>query len=1048
MAYAALWMSRQGKQSQPEHHEPRPSVFYTAAVSCHGQSQPSQATPKPAAQASAATPAQFEKSGSGSRMAAKPLAVGTSTAGGATAGRGGGSVLTAGKVTPKATAEASSVSQVRAPAEAPPPAAAAAAAAAAAGTTASSAVNVPKDAAKSAAAVPQQASASKIDPAKAAKPSAAAGKVSVQGKTDAPKPTQTKVQVEVPAAASRGTSQAPALDPFDALADSLPSAAPVAPQPAYTGAEVKELSVTAEKGQKCGERDATLPPGYRFEDMPRVPADVKPKDTPKPLSTDEALDSLSAGFMTSTSPAKPEKKDNVGSVTASSAAPANFAPPPAKKPESPAVVPPVAVCPAPPAMKKASAGFSLQAGLSPSASKEAGAVCPPADKKAKLEEAAGKPSTAGRSAVPTDALSALGSLLPTSAPKPELPEVRPKDIVTEDKHKKEKGVLVGEDENTIPPEYRFDKDALMKLPAPKPEPTLGPGEALDFLSGDFLTSSTAPAVQAPVASASVAQQKVESSLVPPVAVCRAPPPVQAKADQPDSKPKPSGPDPTSLDVLSSMLPTDAPKPRLPEVRVEDIVSEDKHKKEKGVLVGEDENTIPPEYRLSKEELMKLPAPKPEPTLDTVEALDILSGDLLSSSTAPVAQAPVVTPSNSQIKVEDLSAVDVLSGDLMSSTKAAKVQAPLPPAAKKTPEKAVCPPPQPLHAGLVPGESRQGGSMSLDALNALGGMLPTDAPKPELPELRPEDIVSEEKQKKEKGVLVGEDENTIPPEYRFNEEDLRKLPAPKPEPPIDTGGALDFLSGDLMTSSTAAAVQAPVVSASAPPPAQSSADAALDALAGEFVSSSSAPAVKSACGPAQTTPSPAGGADSAMDALSATLMDIAPTPHPEPVFPTKDVVKEKTIVEERLIKMGERDDTLPPEHQPTEEDLKKMAEFKEQAATKPKEKTLDDKTALDFLSSGFETKPASIPTDAATAKLEPPVPDSNPLKPMAGPVLESLADSLVPAAMEAKTQTDKAKGKSKSKSRSKKPQPEEPPTAVLQSASLRSDVVPTTQAGKR
>lgn len=36
--------------------------------------------------------------------------------------------------------------------------------------------------------------------------------------------------------------QAPALDPFDALADSLPSAAPVAPQPAYTGPEVKEVS--------------------------------------------------------------------------------------------------------------------------------------------------------------------------------------------------------------------------------------------------------------------------------------------------------------------------------------------------------------------------------------------------------------------------------------------------------------------------------------------------------------------------------------------------------------------------------------------------------------------------------------------------------------------------------------------------------------------------------------------------------------------------------------------------------------------------------------
>lgn len=91
-------------------------------------------------------------------------------------------------------------------------------------------------------------------------------------------------------------------------------------------------------------------------------------------------------------------------------------------------------------------------------------MCPPADKKAKLEEVTdGKPRTAGvnlpvlslqklhvieglqirnpallspvscsptqSSAVPTDALSALGSLLPKDAPKPELPEVRPEDIV-------------------------------------------------------------------------------------------------------------------------------------------------------------------------------------------------------------------------------------------------------------------------------------------------------------------------------------------------------------------------------------------------------------------------------------------------------------------------------------------------------------------------------------------------------------------------------------------------------------------------------------------
>ncbi|XP_046871846.1 calphotin-like isoform X4 [Hypomesus transpacificus] len=154
------------------------------------------------------------------------------------------------------------------------------------------------------------------------------------------------------------------------------------------------------------------------------------------------------------------------------------------------------------------------------------------------------------------------------------------------------------------------------------------------------------------------------------------------------------------------------------------------------------------------------------------------------------------------------------------------------------------------------------------------------------------------------------------------------------------------------------VEAPVAE---PAPVEVVEVAVADCVADDFVITDSAPVVKAAMAEPELAvveeQVPAVTAD-ALDALSESLNDITPAPEPVPIL-AHEVIEEAVCEEERLTKMGERDDSLPPVFQPSDEALLAKEEVEVQLEVEVQKDAIDETTALEALSGDFSAPPQPI-----------------------------------------------------------------------------------------
>ncbi|POI33685.1 hypothetical protein CIB84_002563, partial [Bambusicola thoracicus] len=251
------------------------------------------------------------------------------------------------------------------------------------------------------------------------------------------------------------------------------------------------------------------------------------------------------------------------------------------------------------------------------------ASVPPKEKKTKSKEE-----------IKEDAMEALMATIGGPEPEPKPEDVSTIVEVSEAKAKEKKEKKAGERDDTIPPEYRLtpelDKDGKPVLPKPeeKPKP-LSESDLVDEFSKDF---------------ASPAQ-----------------PAVQSKPSKPSNTSKVGHVADEAVEALSSSLGKREPDPEEKKPAVDKVKEKTKRKQHK--KLGEDEETIPPEYRLTdaKDKDGRPLLIKPEEESQPMSENDLLEG--LTKGFSPAQSAPLPTQTVKKGGKEMDDALDLLSDSL-------------------------------------------------------------------------------------------------------------------------------------------------------------------------------------------------------------------------------------------------------------------------------------------------------------------------------------------------------------------------------------------------